>query len=210
MGNDPLDRTDPDGTYSCGASLDSTQCASFTSAQDQVKAQLTGSLKAIGGLKDRIESGGKLTSADQKLAAGISKVLGSGAGTNAKVLGSLVAAGNKMLGQLNGSMPAEIGKGVSGYARADAGQLTLNAGRFFGSSSGMASQILAHESHHHAVEPGRTDTKYNYRTPGRVERISAYGYPAMVRQAELRNNPERMLKIPDAATFALGFDRDDD
>jgi len=32
----------------------------------------------------------------------------------------------------------------------------------------------------------------------------------MVRQAELRRDPLRMLRIPDAAAFALGFERDDD
>ncbi len=111
-----------------------------------------------------------------------------------------------MLGQLNSSMPAEVGNVGDSFARADAGQLTLNQSKFFGASSGMASQVLAHESHHHAVERGLTDVRLR----AGKELVSAYGYPSMVRQAELRNNPERMLRIPDAATFALGFERDDD
>ncbi len=118
-----------------------------------------------------------------------------------------MSAGNKMLGQLNSSMPANVGNVGTNFARADAGQLTLNQSRFFGASRGMAAQVLAHESHHHAVEPGLTDTRL--RTAG-GEVVSAYGFPSIARQAQLRNDPMRMLKIPDAVTFALGFERDDD
>lgn len=158
-------------------------------------------------MKEKLEAGGKLSNAEQAVVSRISAVLGKGAGTNTKVLGGLIAAGSKMLGQLNSNMPAQIGDVGGSYARADARQVSLSQPMFFGASTGMASQVLAHESHHHAVEPGLTDSRL---WTGGGQIVSAYGYSSIVRQAELRNNPERMLKIPDAVAFALGFDRDDD
>jgi hypothetical protein len=148
-----------------------------------------------------------MTKTEQSFAGRMDKVLGSGASKDGSILASVTAAGGEMLGQLNGTMPANVGNVGDSFARADSNQLTLNGSKFFAASTSMASHILAHESHHHAVEPGLTDTRL--RTPG-GDVVSAYGFSSIVRQAELRRDPLRMLRIPDAAAFVLGFERDDD
>ena len=207
VGGDPVNKTDPTGTYSCGQTLSKGQCESFTASQDRAKVTLTGTLRTVDSISKKISSGEKLTKNEQQFASRMDKVLGAGASKDASILAAVAAAGDKMLGQLNGAMPANIGNVGDSFARADSNQLTLNGSKFFAASSSMASHILAHESHHHAVAPGLTDTRL--RTPG-GEVVSAYGFSSMVRQAELRRDPLRMLRIPDAAAFALGFERDDD
>lgn len=135
----------------------------------------------------------------------MSNVLGKGGGTDAKALGSLIGTASKMLAQLAGDTPAECGGAGDGksYARADPGQLTLCA-KFFGQSASAAAQTVAHESHHHGA--GGLDNPLKY---GK-EYVSAYGYPAAVRRAQILNDPVRALETPDPTTFALGFRRDDD
>jgi RHS repeat-associated protein len=207
VGGDPVNKTDPTGKYSCGSSLSKGQCQSFTAAQNRAKATLAKSLGTVSSIAGKVASGGKLTKSEQSFASRMDKALGAGASKDSKTLAAVAAAGNQMMGQLNSNMPANIGDVGNAYARADANQLTLNESKFFDRGLGMQSQVIAHESHHHAVEPGLTDT--SLRT-SRGEVVSAYGFPSIVRQAELRGNPLRMLKIPDAAAFALGFERDDD
>lgn len=207
VGGDPVNKTDPTGKYSCGSSLSKGQCQSFTAAQNRAKATLAKSLGTVSSIAGKVASGEKLTKSEQSFASRMDKALGAGASKDSKTLAAVAAAGNQMMGQLNSNMPANLGDVGNAYARADANQLTLNESKFFDRGLGMQSQVIAHESHHHAVEPGLTDT--SLRT-SRGEVVSAYGFPSIARQAELRGNPLRMLKIPDAATFALGFERDDD
>ncbi len=175
------------------------QCETFTQAQDAAKQQITSAVGTLRGIQSKVNSGEKLSAAEQKVADGVSKALGKGAGTDSKVLGALIDTGNKMLAKLNSDMPAEFGGDHgSRLAEAPGNQLTLYSGFFRQTPTGQA-QITAHESHHHAV--GGLDIELQYRN----ERISPYGYPAAVRRAEILNNPMRSLRIPDPTTYALGF-----
>ncbi len=205
VSNDPLDRADPTGAYSCGSSLSGAQCQAFTQAQDQAKQQITSTVGTLSSIQSKVVAGQELTGSEQKVSDQVSNVLGKGAGTDAKALGSLIGTASKMLAQLAGNTPAEFG-GASGgesYARADPGQLTL-FGKFFGQSTSAAAQTVAHESHHHGA--GGLDITLRY---GK-EVISPYGFAAAVRRAQILNDPARALEVPDPTTFALGFSRDDD
>ena len=206
VGNDPANKTDPSGMYSCGLTLTLDQCQTFTKAQDKAKQQITSAVGALKGIQSKIDSGAKLTKSEQKLADGVSKVFGKGAGMDSKALGSLINTGTKMLVQLNGNMPANYGgdTGDSGaLARAPGNQLLLYSG-FFQLSATSQAQIVAHESHHHSV--GGMDIRLKYGN----EIVSPYGYASAVRRAEILNDWARSLVVPDPTTFALGFDRDDD
>ena len=160
----------------------------------------------LSSIQSKVVAGEKLSGSEQKVANAVSKVLGKGAGTDAKALGGLIGTASKMLAQLAGNTPAEFGgtSGGSSYARGDPGQSLVVYSKFFEQSTSAAAQTLAHESHHQGA--GGIDT------PLRVgkEYISPYGYPAAVRRAEVLNNPTRSMDVPDPTTFALGFERDDD
>lgn len=100
VGNDPLNRADPLGTYSCGSSMSGDQCQDFTKAQDQAKQQISSTVGTLKSIQSKIASGEKLSAGEQATAGAVSKFLGKGAGTDSKVLGSLISAGDKMLGVL--------------------------------------------------------------------------------------------------------------
>lgn len=134
-----MNRADPTGAYSCGSSLSKDQRATFNSAQDGAKKQLTSALGTLKGIQSKVSFGEKLSGAEQKFADSVSKVLGKGAGTDAKALGSLIGAGTKMLAQLNGKMPAEFGANhASSKAQAPGNQLTLYSGFFRDSGMGCS------------------------------------------------------------------------
>lgn len=204
--NDPMNRADPLGTYSCGASLSSGQCDRFNQAQEGAKTQITSAVKTLSGIQSKVAAGEKLSGSEQKAADAVSKVLGKGAGTDAKVLGNLIGTASKMLAQLAGNTPAEFGGKSAGgdYALGNPGQSLVLYSGFFGQSPSAASQTVAHESHHQGA--GGIDTPLRF---GK-EYISPYGYPAAVRRAEVLNNPARSMEVPDPTTFALGFEWDDD
>jgi hypothetical protein len=165
---------------------------------EAAKRQITSAVGTLSGVQSKVSSGKKLSTAEQKVADDVSKVLGKGAGTDSKVLGALIDTGNKMLDRLNSNMPAEFGGDhASRFAETPGNQLTLYSGFFRQTPIGQA-QITAHESHHHI---GGIDIELHYGD----ERISAYGYPAAVRRAEILKNPMRSLRIPDPTTYALGF-----
>ncbi len=47
VGGDPVNKTVPTWTYSCGPTLSKGQCESFTASQDRAKATLTGALQTV-------------------------------------------------------------------------------------------------------------------------------------------------------------------
>jgi RHS repeat-associated protein len=201
VGNDPLNKTDPSGSYSCGLSLSTSQCSAFMAAQDVAKNQITNSVGMLTSIRSKVGSGETLTGAERKFADNVSTVLGKGAGTDSKMLGSLIGIAAKMLRVLNGSMPAENGPGGD-YATADTNQLTL--GKPFWERPGMRAQTVAHESHHHGV-PSVEHPMY---IRGKYSR--GYGRADAVMRAEYFHDPIRMMnKYADPTTFALGFERED-
>jgi hypothetical protein len=204
VGNDPLDRTDPSGNYSCGSSMDTTTCQNFTNAQDSAKAQIQAGIKTINGIQQTLASGGKLSASQQQAANTINKVMGAGAGTDSKVLSSLAASGEKMLGVLNSSIPAQVSSGSTDYAHADPGQLSLFK-PFFSSSAQQQSETVAHESFHHAT--GLHDPN-PILVPGNSNEIYPYGVRNLGQYANY-HDPSFMLQVPDAVTISLGVPRDD-
>jgi len=202
VGNDPMDRTDPSGTYSCGSSLSESQCKDFTASQEAAKKQITATVGALKGIQSKIDSGKKLTSAEQKVADSVSKVLGKGAGTNSKALGNLIDKAGKIQGELNGSKPAEFG-GENKFFSADAGNPTklVLYQSFFSSSEKYQSQTVAHEGFHHGTglkDIGQQTNNGDY--------IGPYGYQNAIRRADYYHNPLEAMRNPDAVTYALGFE----
>jgi len=202
VGNDPVDRTDPSGTYSCGSSLSESQCKDFTASQEAAKKQITATVGALKGIQSKIDSGKKLTSAEQKVADSVSKVLGKGAGTNSKALGNLIDKAGKIQGELNGSKPAEFG-GENKFFSADAGNPTklVLYQSFFSSSEKYQSQTVAHEGFHHGTglkDIGQQTNNGDY--------IGPYGYQNAIRRADYYHNPLEAMRNPDAVTYALGFE----
>lgn len=202
VGNDPLNSVDPTGMYSCSSSLSASQCENFTKAQDAAKQQLTSTVNTLSGIQSKVNSGEKLSSAEQAVADKVSDVLGKGAGTDFKVLGGLIDTGNKMLSVLNSDMPAERGFGSTDYAHADPGQLTLYPSHF-ASSAKQQIHTVAHEASHHGA-----NTNDNAAYFGR-QYVPAYGLRNAMKMAEMARNPGWMLRKADPVTFALGFARDD-
>jgi len=202
VGNDPLDRADPTGTYSCGSSLSGEQCQNFITTQDQAKAQISSTIAALKTIQSKLASGAKLSAAEQAVTKGISGLIGKGAGTDSKVLGALVSTGEKMLGVLNGSMPAEAGPG-STHATAEPGQVTLHPA-YFASDSKMQAETVAHESAHHV---GANDTPVGMGMGQPA--LQPFGRANLERMAEFKNNPSYMLQKADAIALSMGFERTD-
>lgn len=200
--NDPVNNADPTGMYSCGSSLDTSQCENFMKAQDEAKQQITSTLSTVKDIQSKVSSGEKLSSAEQTVADRISDVLGKGAGTDAKALGGLIDTANKMLSVLNSDMPAEMGSGSTDYAHADAGQLTLYPSNF-ASSAKQQAQTVAHESSHHGANTNDNAAYFGN------QYVSAYGAKNAMKMADLARNPGWMLKKADPVAIALGLDRDD-
>jgi RHS repeat-associated protein len=204
--NDPVNRVDPLGLYSCGNSMSPDQCGEFTKAQDAAKTQITGAISTLKSLKADLAAG-KPTAEDKQVSATLDKYLGKGAGSSVNSIDRLIGSATKMLGVLSGNMPAQFGASSgSDYARADPGQLTVFKSFFANPNSASASiqrtQTLAHESSHHALNAldwglyvGKTY-------------IPPYGQANAISRAKLW--PEKTWDVPDSLTFALGFRRTDE
>ena len=208
VNNDPMDRTDPTGLYSCGASLSKDNCTTFTSAQNAARAQITGALGALHNLRENLSSG-RLTGQDRAVQAVMNKFMGEGSGSDIGAIDRLAGAATKMLGMLNSNMPAELGSGGKGaYEYAEATQLTLYP-KFFAnpnsaSASTQRSQTMAHASAHHGLN--LIDTPLSRRNPNLD--LSPYGERNAATRATIW--PSETWDNPDSLTFALGFHRTDD
>jgi uncharacterized protein RhaS with RHS repeats len=206
VGNDPLNRTDPLGTYSCGASLSSGQCESLGRAQEAAKTQVTKTLGTLKGIQSKVAAGEKLSKSEQKVADTVSKVFGKGAGTDSKVLGSLVDSGNKMLGALNSDIPAEAGGNASSdYAHTDPGSKLTLYDAHFSSSPLQQAETLAHESAHEGARAvDLPSLGQGFGKPA----LPQLG-PSMIGNAASRYGTDRMLGIAEALALGLGMTRDD-
>lgn len=205
VNNDPMNRADPSGLYSCGSSLKGAACTNFMAAQDLAKKTINANIAIIKTIQGKVAGGQKLSAAEQKVANKISSLMGSkGAGTDSKVLGALVEKGTKMIGVLESNTKAEKGTGSTDYAHADPGQLTLFPSHFASSQQQQASTI-AHESAHH----GANAFDYRYMLPGDKYQTEALGMSNISAVAPMKG-PEFMGNVADALTLSLGVDRDDD
>ena len=206
VGSDPLNRTDPSGTYSCGASLTTSQCQSLGQAQEVAKTQITKTIGTLKGIQAKLAAGGKLNAAEQKVADAVSKVMGKGAGTDSKALGSLVAAGNKMLDALNSDIPAEAGGNASrDYAITDHGSKVTLFDSHFASSPTQQAETLAHESAHEGARAVDLPLLYQGANQPAMPQLG----PTLLSNAASRYGTERMLGVADALALGLGMNRDD-
>lgn len=202
VGNDPLNRSDPTGMYACGETLQGRQCSDFLDAQSAAKQQIKSAVDTLTGIQSKVDSGEKLSGTEQKVAEGVSKFLGKGAGTDSKVLGKLIDTANKMMAVLNSNMPAERGAGSSDYAHAEKGRVTLFP-NFFSSSAKQQIHTVTHEAGHHGANTN-DDARYFGR-----QFVDGYGLSNMRNMADMARNPPWMLTKTDAVTYALGIQRDD-
>jgi RHS repeat-associated protein len=211
-GNDPFNKKDPSGTYTCG-NLNHADCEVFKAAQRAAAQNLSDALRAIKGIVATLKSGQPLNSYQQGVADQVSKVMGKGGGSTLEKMGKVVVEGDKMMAKFNSSIPVNYGSnfgdgpGKPGpYAQALPGQLLLHP-RFWNSSGLMMTQTVAHEAAH---DVGTMDANFDSERydPVTKETIPAYGYPNIVRQAQFTPF-EQMINNPDAITFAFGFRRDD-
>jgi hypothetical protein len=96
-GNDPFNKRDSTGMYSCG-NMSEADCRTFMAAQHATAKQLGDAISAIKGVVATLKSGGALSSAQQGIADQVSKVMGKGSGTNVASLTKILDAGDKMMG----------------------------------------------------------------------------------------------------------------
>jgi hypothetical protein len=199
VGNDPTNKTDPSGTYSCGSSLRENQCKDLTAAQDSAKKTINQTVSTLKGVQSKIDSGGKLTAAEKKVTDAVAKVLGK---ADSKTIGKLVDAASKIQGELNSDKPAEF-RGTSQYGlyatASNPRELTLYS-QFFSRSESSRSQILAHEAVHHGT--GLRDIGLQTKNNGY---IGPYGYQNALRRSAY---PADAIRNPDSITYGLGFEDD--
>jgi RHS repeat-associated protein len=201
-GNDPFNKRDPTGTYTCG-NLSQADCTKFLAAQEAAAKQLTDAMNAIKGVVDTLKAGGTLTDKQEGVAAQVSSVMGKGAGKDVAKLTRLLGAGDKMMGMFKSTMKADYGSSAKDYAQALPSKLILHQ-KFWSASPLMRTETVAHESAHHI---GGWDTPRI--DPATKETIGAIGYPNIVRQAQFAHF-NQLMETPDAVSFAFGFERDDD
>jgi RHS repeat-associated protein len=204
VGNDPVNRTDPTGTYQCGRGMGVVRCEAFTRAQHQARVQIASSKERLAGLRSRLASG-RLTAADRRLQGQMNRYLGRGAGSSDATIGATIDTADRMIGMLDSNVPANMyPQQGTDYATTRQPAAMFRELRvypsFFDSSASQQAQTLAHEAHHGGT--GSRDTQWGS--------IGPYGEANVVRRAAAANNPAWVLTNPDAATFALGFTRDDD
>jgi hypothetical protein len=132
--------------------------------------------------------------------------LPQGAGSSAVVITATLSTAGRMMAMLNSNVPANL---HAQYGRAyvltprGAAQSELRVfPRFFQTTDNQRAQSLAHDAHHGGT--GSQDTQILSRN------IGPYGERNVIERARVANNPLWVLTNPDAATFALGFTRDDD
>jgi RHS repeat-associated protein len=198
VGNDPANRVDPSGQYSCGASLSKSECEAMEAAQAAALKKIQEALATLQSMIGKVDSGKALSSSEKNMAADIDKNLGKGAASNIKVLNQLVSIGNGMVGALKGDAPAEKGTG-SEFAASPIGGVTLNPS-FFASSNTQQAQTMAHESAHFAG--ARRPEQIFISNYGLYLRM--YGVTNIATAARLLNDPERMLGWAEAVTNSFG------
>lgn len=200
VANDPVNGTDPTGTYSCGPSMNPAQCSAFKASQNEAISQIKGQISAFKGLQAAIKSGAELTRGQQQLANKLNTYVGPKAGSNAATIGSVIKAGQSMLSGLQGNKSFQASAVTRGTDYANNGPIfrTLYPS-FFAASSSMRRQIVAHESAHE--QRSVTDKRYG-------NGIGPYG-DANAR-AIARYGPDISLTNADNLAFVYGFQRDDD
>jgi uncharacterized protein RhaS with RHS repeats len=202
VANDPLNRTDPLGTYACGDSVKAAnKCDDFNAAQDAAKATIKGAIGILKSIQGKIGTGQNLTAAESKFAAGVDKYLGKGASSNAGAVGALIGKASAALGALNSTMPADLGNPPGGRsAQAPPGRLVLSERKFFGSSEANQANTLGHETGHHTG--GNNDDGLN---TAEGKYIGGYGAENAALRASTLNNPLKAMQWPDAVALSLGF-----
>lgn len=199
-GNDPFNKRDSTGMYTCG-NMSQADCDRFMAEQQKAATQLSAALIAVKGIVATLEKSGPAgLNADQKKLAGeISKVMGKGVGTNAEKLQQLIGKGEQVMEKLNGS--EKVNKedfNNDDYAQVRGPSFAVSQ-KFFNSSSAMMMETIIHEAVHNI---GGKDYRF--------EGVEAIGYPRIVRMVEANTAFRYMVNTPDAVAFAFGFGRDDD
>jgi len=204
VGNDPVNHTDPDGRYSCG-NLGAVRCMVFIVAQYRAVQQLKQSIGQLRGLRSRL-SAGRLTATDRRLQAQLNRYLGRGAGSSDRVINATIGVAGRMLGMLEGDVPANLhsqrGNNYLMTPRGSANSELQVYPKFFSQSQTQMAHSLAHDAHHGGT--GSEDTQIL------SQNIGARGERSVLERARVANNPLWVLTNPDAASFALGFPRDDE
>ncbi len=207
--NDPLNKTDPTGTYTCGSSLSESQCQSFTAAQDKAIATHESANKAIGSLLTELKGGKELSSSAAATANTISTALGHNAGESSKAVSQLLAASEKMLGTLKGDIPVEFAQNDTAYARTFAGEkMTVGPSFFaFGNASDRA-RIVSHESHHESMGSPGDGWVYIGGAANRGLPPVWSGSAAGAQQLGQYLGPQQLIpRFPESVVSALGFKR---
>ncbi len=187
---------DPTGLYKCTRS--SEKCDQFNSDQNYAIGFAEETLKQVQGIKDTIESGGKLTKGQKRIQNKIEDGLGEGAGSDVDKLGALI-------GHIEGAieiLKSDIGVGFKpqpkNNKRAHAGAVIAGKKKWLeiypahaksGFGRRRRAATLFHEALHHG--PGLDDVRT---TSG----ISPYNYPAFARKY-----PNRTLDNAASVTAAV-------
>ncbi len=90
VGNDPVNKTDPTGQFSCVQTKGSLVCASFRFAQKKTIEKLEKRIGVLSSLSEKLQNGGKLTGAEKSAASDLNRFMGKGAGGNVDKIGEVI------------------------------------------------------------------------------------------------------------------------
>jgi RHS repeat-associated protein len=147
VANDPINRSDPTGTYSCGKNLSPVQCDEVKTSQNEAISAIRGGMSALQSARDKMAAGSKLNSSERSAVREVGKFFGSSS-ANVKGIDRALSNAGKVLSELQGSKPAFAGSnGQMAQAKAGFG-VELDRKNFFGASTGHQAFVLAHEAGH--------------------------------------------------------------
>lgn len=197
--DDPVNNVDPNGTYSCGKNLSSTECSTFTKAQNAAIQTIQGSVTALQSARDKIAKGGTLSAGEKSAVGQIGKFFGAGS-TNAKGIDRAIGNARSVLGELRGSKAAFAGS--NGHMAVAMGRFGVELDRknFFNSRSSTKNNqafVLAHEAGHTS---GIAPIDFAIGGPPYV---GVYGETNALRRAE--KYPSETWNHADTVPYAFGL-----
>jgi hypothetical protein len=201
VGNDPINRADPTGTYGRGSGFTDDEWKKYNRAQQQQAAKYE---KAAGRLNDALAAGGKSLA---KATAGYERVFGKGTGTAANMARTAGQLGNMAMALRDNGSKGYMANGESGAAFAAQGRpagamayatiggntMTVNVGHPLFGSSGTLGWAVGHESGHNF---GLTHPAIGGVTPyamGFPDQRALFGQLPSLNPSAAMNNPDEVL-----------------
>lgn len=196
VGNDPINRVDPTGSWQCP--IGTRICGNAMREQAAVARQIAKEVAALQRVSRKMQAGEDLSRADTRMINRYEKFLGSGSASSPEKLDEIMSAGVAMTNALASKYPMKLGgPGGAAYASAQgSGSLVRTHpvrfyDRHFASSQIQRYHTIAHEAAHFGLNIAP----------------DLYGEATASRLA--RENPAGARVSAENWAFAFGFQRDD-